>query len=407
MALPKRRTSRPATVVLAAVLVVIAFIILNPFKSTEADYYVVKPIDLNYTILANCTVDYPLPLDMTFLQAGIIQAVEVKDGDRVEKGQSLIRLDDFNEKRDLAISADDLESAELMLRNAREQVLPNLQEALNEYQVNLEQARLMLDRYTELEAAGGISRADLEKAEKDYQRALSQYNQQRLVLESFSKSGRLADLENQVSISRARFELAGKRLENMRITAPFDGTVLKVHVQPGQKVTTADNAVTVLEDASWQLVMNVDQKELPFLEAGLTALITMDAYPEIRIGGRVSYVCTEVDKEKNTCEVRVEITDDVSFIKYGMTGQAEILAEKLEKVLALPSRLIKKGNGPAFVWLWNGRQAKPANALFKPIGERWVLADGIAEGAVLLDAGPDASPAKMKPGKEIKFDVLR
>ncbi len=393
---------RPGRLFLIGVALVIAvFLFRNAVKKTPADYYVLKPIDLNYTILANSTVDLPKPLDMTFLQDGIIQAIEIKDGDRVARGQKLIALDDFEARRNLAISADSLKSAEMKLKNAREEILPNLKEKLNEYEVNLEQARVMLKRYRNVEASGGISRAELEKAEKEYQRALSQFNQQKLELENISRSGLLADLENQVSIARAQYELAARRLENSRIHAPFDGSVLKVHVQPGQKVTAATKAVTLLETAPWQLVLNVDQRELPFLKSGLPAVVIMDAYPDMKIDGRVSYVCTEVDKEKNTCELRIEIRDDKGVIKHGMAGKAEILAAKFEKAAALPSRFVKRDAGGNFVWLWDGRKAALTKVDVRPVGERWVLAESLAEGSVVLDADIRAAAAKLRPGKEV------
>jgi len=394
----KNRRLLAAAVVVLAVAV---FLVLNALKKTEADAYVLEPIDLNYTILANCTVDYPKPLDITFLQEGVVRRVAVEDGDFAAKGRELVRLDDFEAQRNLTISAENLRSAELALKNAREEVLPNLREKLKEYEVNLEQARLMLKRYTEIESAGGISKAELEKAEKEYQRALSQYNQQKLELDNFSKSGRLADLESQVSAARARLELAERNLENTHLLAPFDGTILKVHVQAGEKVTPAVKAVTIKEKANWQLVLNVDQKELPFLKPGLEALVTLDAYPEKRIPGEVSYVCTEVDKERSTCELRVEILEDKPFIKSGMAGKVEILAETYEDVLAVPSRFVKRDEGGDFVWVWDGLRAELRKAAFRPVGERWVILDALPGGAVLLDADLRASAAKLKPGRKI------
>ncbi len=388
-------------IIFSFALALVFFLAFGSLKKMKVDFYVLKPIDLSYTILANCTVDYPKPLDMTFLENGIIQAVEVKEGDRVKKGQKLVLLDDFEAKRNLIISTDNLKAAQLRLKNAREEILPNLKEKLKEYEVNLEQATMMLQRYKNIEAAGGIAKFELEKAEKEYQKALSQYNQQKLEVESFSKSGRLADLESQVSISQAQYEIAVKTLENTRITAPFDGTILKVHVQRGQKVTTTTKAVTILENANWQLVLNVDQKELPFLQPGLHAQIIMDAYPEKKIRGKVSYVCTEVDKEKNTCELRVEISEDVSFIKHGMAGKAEILAEKYENVLALPSRFIKNETGKSLVWIWEGRKGRLDEVNIKRVGERWVLVENLPVGTVILDADLKASPAKLRPGKQV------
>lgn len=398
---PARKISMRFGLISAAVLLLVAFVVYGSFTKSAADFYVLKPIDLDYTILANCTVDYPRPLDLTFQREGIVRSVKVKDGDRVTKDLVLAQVDDFDAERNLAIISDNLRSAELKLENARKEVLPNLREKLNEYELNLKQAVLNRDRYAELLAAGGISKAELEKAEKEYQRALSQYNQQKLELESFSQSGRLADLEYQVSIGRAQVDLARRSLQNTRLLSPFNGTVLKIDIQPGQEVTLATRAITVVESANWELGLNVDQRELPFLKEGLPALVTMDSYPASRIKGEVSYVCSEVDKEKNTCELRIMLKDAPPFIKSGMAGRAEIMAARFEKALALPARFVKKVAGNGSAWLWNGRKADLVPISTKPVGERWVLVEGLREGSIVLDADAGASARKLKPGREI------
>jgi HlyD family secretion protein len=404
MPIPRSKKVRRIAVAAAAVLLVAAFAARAALKKQSVDFYVLRPFDLSYTILANCTVDYPKPLDLSFQAGGTLGAVEVKDGERVARGRPLVRLDAFEAERNLAISADSLRSAEFKLANAREELLPNLREKLAEYELNLEQAELNRKRYAQLLAAGGVSKADAEKAEKEYQRALSQRNQQSLELENFSRSGLLADLENQVSIARARVELARRNLADTRIDAPFDGMVLKVHVQAGEQVLPGARAVTVVESAKWQLGLAVDQRELPFLKLGLPAVATMDAYPDERIAGVVSFVCPDVDKAKNTCELRVELSEDKPFVKSGMAGRVEILAAEFERAPAVPAKLVKKGAGGPFVWVWKGRKAALVKAAARPVGERWALLDGFPEGTVLLDAEVGARPGRLKPGREVKPD---
>jgi HlyD family secretion protein len=398
---PRPKKLRRLVVALAA-LAVLAFAVRGLLKKEAVDVYVLRPFDLRYTILANCTVDYPKPLDLSFLDGGIVAAVEVRDGEAVGRGRPLVRLDAFPAERNLAISADGLRSAELRLRNARDEVLPSLRQKLDEYELNLEQAALNRKRYTQLLAAGGVPQAAVERAERDYLQALSQRNQQKLELDNFSKSGLLADLENQVSMARSRVELARRTLANTRIEAPFDGTVLKVHVQAGEKVDPAGRAVTVIERAKWQLGLNVDQRELPFVRLGLPAVVTLDAYPDRRLAGTVSFVCAEVDRTKNTCELRVELAEDGPFVKSGMAGRVEIAAATFEHAAAVPARFVKQAPGGPFVWVWSGGRASLVKTAARAVGERWSIVDSLAEGAVLLDAEVTARPGRLTPGREVR-----
>ncbi|NTV82058.1 MAG: hypothetical protein HGA24_11630, partial [Candidatus Aminicenantes bacterium] len=75
MPTPDNKRRRRFVILVAAVLIAAVVLIFRATRKTEADHYVLKPIDLNYTILANCTVDYPRPLDLTFQTAGVVLAV--------------------------------------------------------------------------------------------------------------------------------------------------------------------------------------------------------------------------------------------------------------------------------------------------------------------------------------------
>jgi hypothetical protein len=84
-----------------------------------------------------------------------------------------------------------------------------------------------------------------------------------------------------------------------------------------------------------------------------------------------------------------------------MAGKAEILAETYRGVPAAPSRLVKKDAAGSYVWVWTGERAELRKAVFKPVGERWVILEGLPEGSVLLDAELDAPASKLKPGREV------
>lgn len=381
---------------------IIGIVILALFLSLrkkEVDYFVLEPRDFDYTILASCSVGYPKPLDMTFQQEGTVKEVLVSEGDSVKKGQKLIQLDDFKQKQQLAIDQSSVKSIELRLQNAREEMLPNLKERLREAEINLQQARSTLDRYRKLEAAGGVTKSDLERVENEYKRAESRLNQARTELENFEKSGLLASLQNELEIARSRLELSRRNLEETSLLAPFDGKVLNINVQPGERVTPGKRALTMLEDKRWNFVLNADQRELPFLKPGLKAYVVLDAFPDRKIESEVVYVCTEIDRETNTCELRIEVREDVSFIKFGLAGKAEILAERFERALAFPVSLIKRGPDGEFVWLWEENTARQHRIDYRRIGERLAIARNLKPGQIILNAPAEANPRKLKISK--------
>lgn len=386
-----------SVITLSAICILALFISL---KRSEVDYFILRPIDIDYTILASCSVGYPKPLDMTFQQEGIVKDVLVREGDKVLKGQKLIELDNFKQRQQLAIDQASLKSIELKLKNARETILPNLRENLREAEFNLQIAKVNLDRYRKIESAGGIPRSELQRVENEYEKALSRYNQAKTEIENFEKSGQLAILEKEFEIARLRAELSQRQLEETVIKAPFDGEILKIHVQAGERTRPGSKALTVVENKRWNFILGVDQRELPFLRPGLKAYVILDAFPDRKIESEIVYICTEVSPETNTCELRIEIKEDVSFIKYGMAGKAEILAEKFNQVLAFPARLIRQGTEGEFVWIWKNNIAKKEKIKYKRVGERLAIAINLEPGTIILDAQSNANPRKVKPSKK-------
>lgn len=394
-------TSRKIKRNLLLAAVILGLIVLAVFLSLrkkEFEYFILEPRDFDYTVLASCSVGYPKPLDMTFQQEGTVREVLVKEGDPVKKGQVLVQLDDFKQKQQVSIDQSSVKSIELRLQNAREEMLPNLREKLREAEINWQQARSTLDRYRKLESAGGVTRSDLERVENEYKKAESRLNQARTELENFEKSGLLASLQNELEMARSRLELSRRNLEETSLRAPFDGKILNIDVQTGERVTPGKRALTMLEEKRWNFVLNADQRELPFLKPGLKAFVVLDAFPDRKIEAEVVYVCTEINRETNTCELRIEVREDVSFIKFGLAGKAEILAERFEQALVFPVRLVKKGPEGEFVWLWEGNQAKQQKIDYRRVGERLAIARNLKPGQIILDAPAEANPRRIKLG---------
>jgi len=391
-------------VILAVVIILLSiFILWSLTKKTKADFYKLRPIDLNYSILSNCVVDYPDPLDLIVSTEGDVKSINFKEGSFIKKGQTIITLDDFNERQNLIISLNTLRSSELKLQNAKEEELPKLKEQLSQDFTNLEQSLIALTRLNDTYKAGGVSKADLEYAENNYKKALAKYNQTKYSLDSLSSSGLIANQKEQISINSAQYQLAKRKVDDKIIISPFDGYLLKLNVQVGQKVKQGTALATIIEKKSWMTVINVDQKELPFLRNGQKGLISLDSYPEKKLNAEIVYIGTQVSKEKGTVEVRFEIKDKADFVKHGMTGSAEIIAAQFKKVNAVPGRFIKKQADGNYIIVWNGKNSIPEKVIVRQIGERWkIIESNINEGTIILDASGKGDQSRMVPGNEVK-----
>lgn len=365
------------------------------------DYYTLQPIDINYNILASCAVKYPQPLDLYSTAYGKVIKVSVSEGNFVRKGQLLVQLDDYTERQNLDISVKNLENTKLKLENAKNEQLPKLRQQFYQLQSDLDKSKNDLERKKQLYESNFIAKADVENAENKYQQSLSAYNQVKLSLDSYETSGPIADLNQQISIQEAQVKLSRKAVDDKMLVSPFDGTVTKVNVQNGQSVQPGMMAVTVVEKKPWQLESEVDQKELPFLSNNQTALISFDAYPQEHVKADVIFVCALVDAQKGTCNLRFEIRENKSYVKYGMTGTVEIAAGVYKQKLAIPSRFAEKSEGGYTAWIWNGSSAEKTSIEYETIGEQWIVVKKLKPGTKFLLPGPKTAGTKSL-GKEVR-----
>jgi HlyD family secretion protein len=381
-----------------AAVVVIGMVVAGS-RRTAVDYYTIRRRTIDYRVLASCTVKHPAPLDLTVSAPGRVSAVSAVAGGEVRAGTVLVRLDDETERRTVEIASAALAGTRLKVRNARQETLPKLRERLNQAQNELDTVSAELERLRRLLESGAVARVEVQNAENRYQRALSERNQLRISLETMETSGILAELLEQERVQLAQLELARAALEDRRVKAPVSGVVSAVHVQRGQRVAAGTPVVTMVERGPWVLEADVDQKELPYLTPGTTAMVAFDAYPDDRVRARVSFVCALVDVGKGTCDLKLEVVDPRPYIRYGMSGTAEIEAGRYEDVTAVPSRFVVRSDGRAVVGVWDGRRVVRREVSVVPIGERWMIVRDIPEGTrVLLPV--KGSSARAVPGIE-------
>jgi len=395
--------SKTLFIVSFALIIIAIFIVFSISKPQKADFITLKRQDFKYTILANCTVDYPKPLDIKSTSESLVKAIYKKEGEKVKKGEIIILLDDSEEIRRLKIASNNIISLNKKIKNIKNVELPNLYEKEKELKLDLELAKNDLSRAKDLYEAGGISKSDLEKIQKNYGIKLSQYNQLKNTLDNYESSGVLAELNIQIENAKIEYEDYKKKVEEKRIISPFNGKILNINVQKGEKTSLQKVLATVIEDTNWLLVMNVDQRELGLLMNGLKANVKFDAYPEEIFSAYVTYVCTQIDKEKGTCEVRLEIKDQkANKIKYGMSGYAEIYAKSFSNVLIIPQRFVKQSKQKNYVVLYKNNRAYITNINLTRIGENVFLTEDLKEGDILLDIDIKQSGKKVSLSKEVK-----
>jgi Cu(I)/Ag(I) efflux system membrane fusion protein len=138
-------------------------------------------------------------------------------------------------------------------------------------------------------------------------------------------------------------EQGGKARKSLVLRSPIDGTVLEKHAFEGQYVTPKDDLYVVANLSTVWVQAKVYEYELPHVELGQPALVTVPALPEQQLAGKVVFVQPTVEEPARTTQVRVELPNPRGLLKPGMFANV-IIEHAMGRGLLVPaSAVIRTG----------------------------------------------------------------
>lgn len=133
------------------------------------------------------------------------------------------------------------------------------------------------------------------------------------------------------------------------LLSPIDGEVIVSKDEPGQTITSND-VVVVLSD---QLIVQaqVDETDIGKIRVGQTATISLDAYPQIKITGKVDHIYYESQTVNNVTIYQVDILPDQvpAVFRSGMSATVNVVENAKDNVLVLPVGAINWDKEGAYV----------------------------------------------------------
>lgn len=242
-----------------------------------------------------------------------------REGERVEAGDVVVRLDPQR------LTAQ-LESAEASLRSEEARLLGA--------EAGLINARLNYERLTQLAETGDVSRADLEAAEAQF---LSAQSTKQVI-------------EHAIEVARARIDEAQKDLENTVIASPISGIITALNAEVGETVivgTTNNPGSVIMEVADLSemlLTAQVDETNIAPVREGQDATIYINAFDDKEFTGTVQRIGLKRQVAADGTGVfEVEILIDSAEedrLYSGMTASTDIAVERFYDVVMVPSQCV-------------------------------------------------------------------
>jgi len=156
-------------------------------------------------------------------------------------------------------------------------------------------------------------------------------------------------LQEQIYLEQAQqsLELAQKQLDEATLIAPFAGVAASVDVDEGDTVSATTPIIHLVDLDTLELIVEVDEIDMPSVKLGQRAIISVDALPDIELEGEVTFIPPEAKEKTGLVLYDVEIGFDVSQdlgLKGGMSATADIVIDERSNALLLPNKAITLDN---------------------------------------------------------------
>ena len=202
----------------------------------------------------------------------------------------------------------------------------------------------------------------------------------------------------QVDLSKAQFEQAKARLEELRISlqntviaSPVDGFVGKRNLDPGAFVSQNVAVASVVDISLVRLVVNLVEKDIRRVSAGMTADVGVDAYPGEIFKGKVARVAPVLDPATRTAQMEVEVPNVDFRLKPGMYARVQVTVDHRDAALVVPRNSVVDIEGKRGVFL-----ASDSKAQFREVklglqeAELVEVVAGLNEGEKIVTTGAAA-----------------
>ncbi|NDJ19069.1 efflux RND transporter periplasmic adaptor subunit [Myxacorys almedinensis] len=330
--------------------------------------------------------------------AGQIAQILVDQGDRVEQGQIVARMDsqDVDAERIQAQARvaeaqaklnqlkagtriEEIRQAEAEVSRAQSEI-NRVRRVVADANSALEFARRQTGRQQELADQGAIAvnaldefqrkeqtaretvgqaQAQLSQAQAQYEQAVQQLRQQR----NGARPEEIAQADAQLTSAKGQLRGVENRMEDSFIRAPFAGIITQRYATVGAFVTPTTQASATADGATSTSIFalanglevraRVPEVDIGQIRQGQEVDIRVDAYPDQVFKGRVRRIAPEaiVDRDVTSFEVRVALLTGKDQLRSKMNADVSFLGEKLDNTVVVPTAALSTNRGKTGVWV--------------------------------------------------------
>lgn len=351
---------------LTLIILIAAFSLTRASDTTETKdntkrVGTVKAEQINFqeTVFATGKLSTKEEIKLSFKTGGIIRNVQVREGQRVRKGQVLaeLRLDEISAQ---------VQQAQLGSKQA---------------EINIKNAELGVQ----------MAQRDYENAQglyKDSVATFEQLDNARIQLDN--AKNKLEAAKTGLQFNDQNQEIANFNLAYSKITAPSNGVILRQLAEASELVGPGTPVFLMGTNEQQQVIrVNITDKEIIHIELGDPAEVYFDAYPNYTFIGNVYQIAKIADPYTGTYEVEITVDKAGKKLFSGFIGSVEIKTRQQIPLVRIPiDALISADKNKGQVFLVRGDSAiRTPVDIHKLDQDYLLLSDGIQVGDELVIKG--------------------
>lgn len=307
----------------------------------------VEPQVVRGVISGMGSINCPRSLELGFEDLSCIAEVLVDEGDKVEQGMILAKLDN-------SVLAAEKRAAEAKLKSAEADVRFHMNE---------------VEKKEKLLQKEAVSDTEVKKAKLELEKA-----------------------EANVEMARAEIRTIETRLERRILRAPVTGVIAQRHLDVGAVISPGSNKVfTLIRCSDAYADLELGERFYSKVRPGQRVNVEIDALMGRKFQGILSRVGSQIDKKARTFKVRVGLPNPDLALRPGMFAKGEILVEETDGPVTVPSRAVLKGqSGKNYVFV-----VKDGVALQKAVipgdrnGDALQIIKGLERGDIVVIEGQE------------------
>ena len=344
----------------------------TPIELAAVDVTTVEPRALSRALPLSGSIAPFVQATLKSRVGGEVEHLTVREGQDVREGEVIARVDTRN----------------LQAQYDREAA------AVEKARADLDLARLNRDKNRTLLEQRFISQNTFEQTESAY-------------------AGSLASFK----LAEAQARVAKVSLDDALIRAPFDGTIAKRLVQPGENVSPDSSIVTLVDLKQMVLEAGVPAAEIPSVRVGQKVRFGVSGFGDRKFEGEVQRINPVAADGSRAITIYIAVPNPDSALRGGMFAQGELLLNSSEPVLAVAQRAVREEAGVPYVYTLQETKIVRTPVTLGPRakGEPFVeVRSGLNAGdrVIVADIGSDKAGATAKfrataAGASVASEVAR